>query len=87
MYEEEQSFDQEYLRCLLIINTGGKYIQQSFLFLPSSSSLTTNPHDLLSLATFSQIKLDAESQSVIVCKKPRVALHDRDVSKWLTFSK
>ena len=86
-YEEVYSFDQDFLRCLIFINTGGQCIQQSFLFLPSSSSVTTFSHHLLSLATFSQMKWDLESQRIIVCNKPRVALHDRAVSKWLTFSK
>ena len=53
MCEEVHSFDQDFLRCLIIINTGGKCIQQSFLFLPSSSSLTTFPRHLLSLTTCS----------------------------------
>jgi hypothetical protein len=86
-YEEVNSFDRGSQRCLIIVNTGGKCIQQYFFLLPSSRSSIAFSLHWLSVASFSQIKMYPESQSVIVYNKPRVTLHDRDVSKWLTFSK
>mmetsp|Transcript_77714 Transcript_77714/g.155636 ORF Transcript_77714/g.155636 Transcript_77714/m.155636 type:complete len:82 (-) Transcript_77714:2137-2382(-) len=74
-------------QCLIFSPLVGKVFDIRSKFIPSAFFSTTFCPYRLQTAQVASVNAEPESQGAIVCKKERVIIDDRNLSKSLIFSK